>query len=115
MISDDELAEFERALDRCEGYAELGMIDAAEEELQRVPVELKETLPYFVMSMKFFIRMGWWDNAAQVGLRILEKWPGQCDVRQLTLHCVAQSGSRIRFSDPGNPGSDFLSRWRRRG
>ncbi|RBP46574.1 hypothetical protein DES53_102965 [Roseimicrobium gellanilyticum] len=94
-IGPDEIIDMNSALERCEGYITLGMLDEAREELRSVPKELRTTFPYMATCMNLCLHFHWWDEGAELGRNLVLRWPGNHEVRAATVHCMLKAGREL--------------------
>jgi len=92
MITSDDLYTLAGTLRRCEGYTELHMWADAWKEIESIPDELKLTRPVLLTSMYLFIEASSWEDAAWLGLSLLERWPSDPHTRILTTLCLQKLG-----------------------
>lgn len=128
-IGPDEIIGMHAALERCEGYITLGMLDEAREELRTVPEALRTTFPYMATCMNLCLHFHWWEEGAELGRNLVLRWPANDEVRAATVHCMMKAGRELdgillmrgidagpsieeEETDLGPPDSDMD--WRRR-
>jgi hypothetical protein len=110
-IGPDEIIDMNFALERCEGYITLGMVDEAREELRSVPKELRTTFPYMATCMNLCLHFHWWEEGAELGRNLVLRWPANDEVRAATVHCMMKAGRELdgillmRGIDAGSPRS----------
>jgi hypothetical protein len=83
------------ALERCEGYMTLGMLTEARTELRSVPEDLRTTFPYMATCMNLCLHFHWWAEGAELGRNLVQRWPGNDEVRMATAHCMLHSGHEL--------------------
>ena len=95
MIGPDDVDSMEAALERCEGYLTLGMLNEARLELRSVPEDLRTTFPYMATCMNLCLQFHWWEEGAELGRNLVQRWPGNDEVRAATVHCMMHSGREV--------------------
>jgi hypothetical protein len=95
MIRPDDVASMDAALERCEGYLTLGMLNEARMELRSVPEELRTTFPFMATCMNLCLQFHWWEEGAELGSNLVQRWPGNDEVRAATIHCMMHSGREL--------------------
>jgi hypothetical protein len=94
-IGPDEIIDMNAALERCEGYITLGMLNEAREELRSVPKELRTTFPYMATCMNLCLHFSWWEEGAELGRNLVLRWPANDEVRAATIHCMLKAGREL--------------------
>ncbi|HSI64874.1 MAG TPA: hypothetical protein VLE43_17230 [Candidatus Saccharimonadia bacterium] len=95
MIGLDDVASMNAALERCEGYLTLGMLHEARLELRSVPEELRGSFPFMATCMNLCLQFHWWEEGAELGRNLVQRWPGNHEVRVATAHCMMHSGREL--------------------
>lgn len=73
---------------RCEGYLDLKMWEAAWEELEALPSELKQDLTVLTSRMQIQMGMGEHQKASFIGLSLVRQFPKKLGVLLLTAECL---------------------------
>lgn len=76
------------AIRRCEGYCDLKMWEAAWEELEALPSELKQDLTVLTWRMQIQMGMGEHQKASFIGLSLVQQFPKKLGVLLLTAECL---------------------------
>jgi len=76
------------ALQCCEGYTELGMWEAAWEELEALPSELKTDFGVLTWRMQILVGLNEHQKASFIGLTLVEHHPDKLGVLLLTADCL---------------------------
>jgi hypothetical protein len=95
MIGPEEIMGMDAALERCEGYITLGMLDEARGELRSVPEPLRTTFPYMATCMNLCLHFQWWEEGAELGRNLVLRWPGNPEVRAAAVHCMMKAGREL--------------------
>lgn len=95
MIASRDIHNMNEALDRCDGYTTLGMLEEAREELRSVHDELRSTFPFMATCMNMCLKFEWWEEGAELGRQLLARWPENEEVRLATARCLLKSGHEI--------------------
>lgn len=73
---------------RCEGFCELKMWEAAWEELEALPTELKQYLSVLTWRMQILMGMGEHQKASFIGLSLVQKFPERLGLLLSTAECL---------------------------
>jgi len=76
------------ALQRCEGYAELKMWEAAWEELEALTTELKQDLAVLVWRMEILLGLGEHVKASFIGETLVKQYPNRLEGWLLSALCL---------------------------
>ena len=76
------------ALLRCEGYCGLKMWDAAWNELEDLPSELKQDLGVLTWRIQILMGMGEHHKASCIGLTLVERFPEKFGILLSTAECL---------------------------
>jgi len=76
------------SLQRCEGYCELEMWEAAWDELEALPTELKADFEVFTWRMQILVGLDEHQKASFIGLTLVEHHPDKLGVLLLTIQCL---------------------------
>jgi hypothetical protein len=95
MTAPDDIVSMHAALERCEGYTTLGMLTEARTELRSVPQDLRTTFPFMATCMNLCLHFHWWEEGAELGRNLIQRWPGNDEVRMATAHCMMHSGREL--------------------
>jgi hypothetical protein len=63
--------------------------------LRSVPEDLRTTFPYMATCMNLCLQFHWWEEGAELGRTLVQRWPGNEEVRAATAHCMMRSGREL--------------------
>jgi predicted Zn-dependent protease len=81
---------FTQALERCEGYCDLGMFNEAWEQLEALPTELKQDVGVLTSRMQILMGLKDHQKASYIGLTLVEQFPEKLGVLLSTAECLIQ-------------------------